>query len=148
MTKVFIKALVVIFVVLGYGTGTAQAGQVWLNSKSGVYHCPGTRWYANTKRGRMVDEEKAIVTGYRPARGSHCSQEARRKALATINSQFNSPSASNSDTDSVQVWVNKKSRVYHCPNTRWYGKTKRGYYTTEQQAISTGNRPAYKSRCN
>ena len=147
MTKVFIKALVVIFVVLGYGVGNSvHAGEVWLNSKSGVYHCPGTRWYANTKRGRLVDEEKAIVTGYRPSRGSHCSQEAREKALATINSQFESTDKVDAVTP-VTVWVNKKSKVYHCPNTRWYGKTKKGYYTTEQKALSTGNRPAHQSQC-
>lgn len=29
---------------------------------------------------------------------------------------------------STRVWVNTDSRVYHCPNTRWYGATTQGKY--------------------
>jgi len=47
----------------------------------------------------------------------------------------------------VQVWVNTKSGVYHCPGTRWYGKTKQGKYMGECAAIKAGNRPAYGRAC-
>jgi hypothetical protein len=47
-----------------------------------------------------------------------------------------------------RVWVNTNSGVYHCPGTRYYGNTKRGQYASEAEAISSGNRPAYGSRCN
>lgn len=48
---------------------------------------------------------------------------------------------------SVIVWVNTKSGVYHCPNTRWYGKTKSGQFMSQREAQSKGYRPAYGAVC-
>jgi hypothetical protein len=45
------------------------------------------------------------------------------------------------------VWVNTNSGVYHCPGTRWYGKTKQGEYMGECAALKAGNRPAYGKSC-
>jgi hypothetical protein len=47
----------------------------------------------------------------------------------------------------VTVWVNTDSGVYHCPGTRWYGKTKEGGYMSQKQAQANGYRPAYGSVC-
>jgi hypothetical protein len=47
----------------------------------------------------------------------------------------------------VRVWVNTRSGVYHCPGSRWYGKTKQGKYMGECDAIKDGNRPAYGKTC-
>ena|SRR6185369_14356932 len=45
---------------------------VWVNTNSGVYHCPGTRWYGNTKSGTYMTQQQAQSKGYRPAYGSVC----------------------------------------------------------------------------
>jgi hypothetical protein len=46
--------------------------KVWVNTNSGVYHCPGTRWYGNTKSGQFMTQREAQSKGYRPAYGSVC----------------------------------------------------------------------------
>jgi len=46
-----------------------------------------------------------------------------------------------------QVWVNTASNVYHCPGTRYYGKTKAGAYMTEADAVAKGARPERGKAC-
>lgn len=45
------------------------------------------------------------------------------------------------------VWVNTDTKVYHCPNSRWYGKTKKGEYVTEDEATAKGVRPDHGKAC-
>jgi hypothetical protein len=42
--------------------------QVWVNTRSGIYFRPGTRWYGNTKEGRYMTEAEAVRQGYRVAK--------------------------------------------------------------------------------
>jgi hypothetical protein len=38
------------------------------------------------------------------------------------------------------VWVNTETHVYHKEGTRFYGKTKKGKYVSEADAIKEGDR--------
>jgi hypothetical protein len=49
-----------------------QDVKVWVNTNSGVYHCPGTRWYGATKHGAYMRQVDAQKQGYRPAYGRVC----------------------------------------------------------------------------
>jgi len=41
---------------------------VWLNTKSGIFHEKGMRWYGRTKQGAYVCRKEAIAAGYRDTR--------------------------------------------------------------------------------
>ena len=46
--------------------------KVWVNTASGVYHCPGSRWYGSTKHGEFMTQAEAQKKHYRPAYGKVC----------------------------------------------------------------------------
>ena len=63
---------------LSAGAARAQAvptpAPVWVNLKSGVYHCPGTEHYGTTSDGEYMAESAAIAKGYSPNGGRRCSE--------------------------------------------------------------------------
>ena len=48
--------------------GPADNVRVWVNTASGVYHCPGTHWYGKTKSGKFMTVDDAKKAGYKAAK--------------------------------------------------------------------------------
>lgn len=49
-----------------------DAGKVWENRETKVYHCAGTKFYGKTKNGEYMSEADAKKAGARPDRGKPC----------------------------------------------------------------------------
>jgi hypothetical protein len=123
--------------------------KVWVNTHSGVYHCPGTRWYGRTKSGEYMTQGDAQQKGYRPAYGRACQSGGGGSASPTASKKTSSETGGgdHSGNPNVKVWVNTASEVYHCPGSRWYGRTKNGEYMTQAKAQDAGDRPARGKVC-
>jgi endonuclease G len=65
-----------------------------------------------------------------------------RSAPQVVERSVTAPSTAVEPAAATQVWVNKKSGVYHHPGARWYGNTKEGAYMSEPQAVAQGYRAA------
>ena len=49
---------------------TSTASEVWVNTRSGKYWKPGSRFYGKTKQGEFMSELDALDRGYSPAGGT------------------------------------------------------------------------------
>jgi hypothetical protein len=54
-----------------FGAGSSGV-KVWVNTNSGTYHCPGTRWYGKTQEGQYMMQKEAQDKGFHPAAGHAC----------------------------------------------------------------------------
>ncbi|MGC2211403.1 MAG: S1/P1 nuclease [Candidatus Korobacteraceae bacterium] len=46
--------------------------KVWVNTRSGIYHCSDSEWYGRTKQGEYMTQAEAQENGYRPVSGKVC----------------------------------------------------------------------------
>jgi hypothetical protein len=57
------------------------------------------------------------------------------------------PDTPNDTGSGVKVWVNTEWGVCHCPDSRWYGKTKQGEHMSESNAAKNGYHAAGVKYC-
>ena len=50
----------------------AGSGKVWVNTRSKIYHCEGSKFYGNTKEGEYMTEADAQAKGYNANRKKIC----------------------------------------------------------------------------
>jgi hypothetical protein len=158
--SLLISGLSISFSCLAAAPPTAPAGSTGL-CKDGTYYsgaeksgaCKGHKgvkeWYvdAASGKGEMTKADtkapapkEAVAPTAAPAPAS----AAAASATATQGKPAAAPAAGGGDG---KVWVNSASKTYHCPGTKYYGKTKAGEYMSEADAKAKGNHPDHKKAC-
>jgi hypothetical protein len=70
-----------------------------------------------------------------------------RSATAPISVTSKAAQSVPAENPDANVWVNTGTGTYHCPGTRWYGKTHEGEYMKQKQARQKGYHPAGNRAC-
>jgi DNA uptake protein ComE-like DNA-binding protein len=101
---------------------------------------------------KTLTEIRPMVTAKKVATSSASTASSASSSRSTAATSSASKSAAPKATDdeevvartpprSGMVWVNTDSKVYHTEGDRWYGKTKKGEFMTESDALKAGYRP-------
>ena len=73
------------------------------------------------------------------AAGAHAgpaSEPAPKPAMRSMSPMTTPNSAVARPLRADDVWVNRRSKIYHCPGNRWYGRTPSGEYMSEADALA------------
>ena len=130
--------MVAVLIVAGGATARAQTTQ-----QAGDQNQSG----ANAPKSKTAADPAAPKSQGAPASSSASTPPASPASTPSGTAPASKPAATQQNLPAKSanmVWVNTDSGVYHMRETRWYGKTKKGKYMTEADAIRAGYKPAKK----
>ncbi len=78
---------------------------------------------------------------------SAASAKASPPSKATAKPAASTPATAAAGGGDGKVWVNDKSKTYHCEGSKYYGKTKAGEYMSEADAKAKGNHADHGKAC-
>src|SRR5438045_2742416 len=156
------KTLLALALVIGLGMATAVNAQAPAGTtgvcKDGTYTSAGTKRGACAGHGGVKEwsAEKAEAPPATTPAPRTQPQPAPKAETTSPPASTEKPAARTTKSTSTmaaagggpgQVWVNTRSKVYHCPGDKWYGKTKEGEYMTETAAKAAGIHPDHGKAC-
>lgn len=110
----------------------------------------GSTWTGASRRGACSGHQGVQAFGSATSTPA-VAPAATPPAPATTSSMpapvANSPAPATIAGGPGQVWVNTRSKVYHCSGDRYFGKTVQGQYMTEAAAKAAGDRPSRGKAC-
>ena len=125
---------------------TAPAGSTGL-CKDGTYTSNDTKKGACAGHKGVKDWYATAAVPATPAQASAPVAATAKPASAAPKTAGAPAAAAAPGGGPGQVWVNSSSKVYHCPGTKYYGKTKQGEYMTEAAAKAAGNHADHGKAC-
>lgn len=158
------KNLFSVLLIAGFFTGTsfAQAPADAPANATGL--CKDGTYYTGKNKQGACRGHKGIQTWYGASANTSPTDPASQATPPVSPTPSASPNTSSASAtpkmDTAQpatpagaptapgmVWANATKKIYHCPNTRWYGKTKQGEYMTEADAKAKGFQPNRGKAC-
>ena len=124
--------------------------------KDGSYTSAETKRGACAGHGGVKDwytqEKPAVAPSKAPQAAAPAATATKPTASSGSSAAPAKPNASAGssaapDGGAGKVWVNTPSKVYHCSNDRWYGKTKQGEYMSEAEAKRKGYHADHNKAC-
>jgi hypothetical protein len=134
MRRFLLSAIVIFGLVVPIGASQAQ------DTNTITATCKDGSAFSGTKRAGACRGHGGVQSWGTAASSPATTAPSAPAQTTTTKSTAAAPGGGN-------VWVNTASKVYHCPGTRWYGKTKKGEYMSEAAAKAEGARPDHGKAC-